>query len=94
VELANVLFRMETFIANVHLVLQVNVVRHLMCANLTHVNKFKFFLFNFSFILFNKGVNGQCVTQGSTFLCQCPLGFTGQRCEISDPCFNNPCILE
>lgn len=39
----------------------------------------------------NKGVNGVCVAQGSTFVCECPPGYSGQRCEFKDPCFDKPC---
>lgn len=36
--------------------------------------------------------NGQCISQGSnSFICQCPIGFTGKFCETCDPCTPNPC---
>lgn len=35
--------------------------------------------------------NGQCIPQGSSFICQCPMGFTGKYCETCDPCNPNPC---
>lgn len=27
----------------------------------------------------------------SSYVCQCPAGYTGQNCETCDPCTPNPC---
>ena len=34
--------------------------------------------------------NGQCLLTGKEIRCQCPPGFTGQKCESRDPCEPNP----
>lgn len=34
--------------------------------------------------------NGQCVNHITSFLCVCPVGFSGTLCE-NDPCDSNPC---
>ncbi|XP_062596788.1 uncharacterized protein LOC134258275 isoform X1 [Saccostrea cucullata] len=36
---------------------------------------------------------GTCTASGSGFLCHCPLGFYGDRCEKNnlDPCLSHPC---
>ena len=33
---------------------------------------------------------GQCMPNGNSFMCRCPPGFTGQKCENRDPCTPNP----
>ena len=33
---------------------------------------------------------GQCMPNGNGFMCKCPPGFTGQKCENRDPCTPNP----
>ena len=33
---------------------------------------------------------GQCMANGNGFMCRCPPGFTGQKCESRDPCTPNP----
>ena len=36
---------------------------------------------------------GTCQSNGfGGFTCQCPPGYTGQRCEIRDACQSNPCM--
>ena len=34
---------------------------------------------------------GTCINQGFSYTCQCPNGYSGQRCEIRNPCIDNPC---
>ena len=35
---------------------------------------------------------GTCQSNGfGGFTCQCPPGYTGQRCEDQDPCASQPC---
>jgi Notch-like protein len=58
------------------------------------------FLFNLLSDFFSIKLNkflfliaGQCFAQGNSYYCQCPLPFTGQRCEVRpDPCSPNPCM--
>ncbi len=33
---------------------------------------------------------GQCMANGNGFMCRCPPGFTGQKCDTRDPCTPNP----
>ena len=35
---------------------------------------------------------GQCISNGNSFMCKCPPGFTGQKCDTRDPCTPNPVI--
>ncbi|XP_052820453.1 fibropellin-1-like [Mya arenaria] len=41
-------------------------------------------------------VHGACFSSGSIFICQCPPGYTGTRCETAAttpaPCSSNPCL--
>ncbi len=39
----------------------------------------------------NPCVSGTCLNQGGNFFCRCNPGYTGQKCEICDPCTPNPC---
>ena len=32
------------------------------------------------------------MTSGTSFICSCHNEFSGQRCEIRDPCIQNPCM--
>lgn len=34
---------------------------------------------------------GTCVTQGSSYECKCPSGFTGRNCEMTTKCNADPC---
>ena len=36
---------------------------------------------------------GQCISNGNSFMCKCPPGFTGKNCESRDPCTPNPVIF-
>ncbi|XP_022106855.1 uncharacterized protein LOC110987971 [Acanthaster planci] len=40
----------------------------------------------------NPCLNGQCVTVGSSFQCNCQAGFTGTTCQVRSPCLSNPCF--
>ncbi|CAF3682265.1 unnamed protein product [Adineta steineri] len=33
----------------------------------------------------------QCIPTGTTYICQCPTGFSGPRCENRNYCMPNPC---
>ncbi|CAF4416809.1 unnamed protein product, partial [Adineta steineri] len=36
---------------------------------------------------------GTCMSNNvGGFTCQCPQGYSGQRCEDRDPCFSQPCM--
>ncbi len=37
--------------------------------------------------------NGQCMSSGNGFMCRCQPGYSGQSCEIRDPCTPNPVII-
>ncbi|XP_041030622.1 aggrecan core protein-like [Carcharodon carcharias] len=37
--------------------------------------------------------SGTCVLRDGSFVCECPAGFTGERCEIDiDECHSSPCL--
>ncbi|XP_038071934.1 LOW QUALITY PROTEIN: uncharacterized protein LOC119740641 [Patiria miniata] len=36
--------------------------------------------------------NGQCVTTGSSFQCNCQAGYTGTTCQVGSACVSNPCF--
>ena len=37
-------------------------------------------------------ISGTCLNNGGQFVCQCPPGQLGLRCENKDPCHPNPCV--
>jgi len=51
------------------------------------LNTFSWIFTTFRFQCMNMG---QCHPNGNSFVCKCPPGFTGQRCDTRDPCTPNP----
>lgn len=41
----------------------------------------------------NPCISGTCSNEGGNFLCHCPSGYSGTRCENRDHCNPNPCNL-